>query len=309
MRGEFDWIRTVRAVAPSGPDVRVGIGDDCAVLNVDGGQDLLVTTDTLVEDVHFVRAGLSPDDLGWKALAVSISDVAAMGGRAQEAVVAASFPPSAAEDFADGVLRGLVACAERYGVALVGGDTTGSKGPVVITTTVLGRVPRGRAVLRSGARPGDAVAVTGALGGSLLGRHLRVTPRQEEALTLVQGDGVHAMIDLSDGLSSDLFHVLRASGVGAEIDAARVPLHDDARRAARADGRTALTHALDDGEDFELLVFLDAGRAQDVEASGLVGTPFTVIGRVVEAPGAWLIGADGGRTPLQQRGYDHFRTA
>lgn len=311
MRGEFEWIEDLRRRVPVGTGVRVGIGDDAAVLDVPEGHELLLTTDLLVEDVHFALAGLRPEDLGWKALAVSVSDVAAMGGRSAHAVVSVALRPEQSGEFADRLLAGLLECAARYGVALVGGDTTASPGPVIVDVALTGFVARGRAVLRSGARPGDAVCVTGALGGSILGRHLRVTPRQEEALALVQGGRVGAMIDLSDGLSSDLGHVLDASGVGAEVWEDRIPVHDDAVALSRRDGRSALDHAFDDGEDFELCFTTDEDRARRLATEGLAGTRVTRIGRItaertfVARPSE---GVGAART-VERRGHDHFRRA
>lgn len=319
MRGEFDWIRDletrVAATRRDGDGVRVGIGDDAAVLVPPPGHEVLVTTDLLVEDVHFRLAGegaCSPEDLGWKALAVSVSDIAAMGGRSAHAVVSVALRREQSGVFADGVLRGLLACAETYGVALVGGDTTGTPGPVVVNVTLLGYAPEGRAVQRSGARVGDAVCVTGALGGSILGRHLRVTPRQDEALSLVQDGAVHAMIDVSDGISSDLGHVLDRSGVAAELWADAIPVHDDARVRAAATGAAPLHHALNDGEDFELLFTLPDERARELTRRGLCGTRVSRIGRIVAgAAGACLLrpsesSAEPG-APLVRRGHDHFR--
>lgn len=339
MRGEFVWIealrrrvaagaaatvgeaehrpcvRTERAAGkPEAPDVvrgtvRVGIGDDAAVLSVPEGHELLLTTDLLVEGVHFERAGLRPESLGWKALAVSVSDIAAMGGRSAHAVVSVALRDGESDAFADGLLAGLLECAARYGVAIVGGDTTASPGPVVVNVALTGFVPAGRAVLRSGARPGDLLCVTGALGGSILGRHLRVVPRQDEALLLVQGCEVHAMIDLSDGLSSDLGHLLDESRVGAEIWDDRIPVHDDARALAARDGRPALDHALDDGEDYELLFAVEEGVARRLAGEGLGGTRVTPVGRVVP-PGRYVRlpheGSDAAR-PVERRGYDAFR--
>jgi thiamine-monophosphate kinase len=291
--------------------VRVGIGDDAAVLAVPEGQELLLTTDLLVEGVHFALDGLRAEDLGWKSLAVSVSDIAAMGGRAAHAVVSVALRPEQTGDFADGLLAGLLRCAERYGVALVGGDTTRSPGPVVVNVALTGFAARGRAVLRSGARPGDAICVTGALGGSILGRHLRVAPRQDEALLLVQGEEVHAMIDVSDGLSSDLGHVLDRSGVGAELWEDRIPVHEDARTLAARDGVAALEHALADGEDYELLFTVGESAARRLEAEGLGGAPVTRIGRVRAERDYVRLAHEGAAVsrPVERKGYDAFRRA
>jgi len=308
-RGEFDVIRAVRAAAPAdGEGVIVGIGDDCAVLRGDDVEDLLVTTDLLLENRHF-RADASPRDVGWKALAVSISDVAAMGGRPCHAVLSVALRPQHAGAFVDEMTRGLLECAARFGVSLVGGDTNATDGPLVVCVTLTGRVARGRAVLRSGARPGDAVCVTGALGGSLRGRHLRPAPRVAQAAALVAGGDVHAMIDVSDGLASDLGHVLEASGVGAEVWADRVPVHDDAAAASTDDGRSPLEHALQDGEDFELCFVVPPERAATLVAAGLAGTPVAHVGVVAASREYVLRDCVGGAVrPMNRGGYDHFRS-
>ena len=321
-RSEFEIVAAIRRAA-GGSDavgVRLGIGDDAAVLAPPVGHDLVFTTDLLVEGRHFVLvagadAGHTPAtaaDVGWKALAVSVSDVAAMGARALWAVVSVGLPEGRSGAFADELTGGLMQCARRHGVALVGGDTTGTPGPLIVNVALVGCVPAGEAVSRSGARAGDAICVTGALGGSRAGRHLRPEPRQDEALSLVQRGAVHAMIDLSDGLSSDLGHVLDASGVGAALWADRIPLHDDARIAAGSSARTALEHALHDGEDFELLFTVAADRAAALERDGLVGTPVTCIGRIVEGDRYVLLPAQSSTeagVPVSRRGHDHFRSA
>jgi thiamine-monophosphate kinase len=312
VRGEFELIGAIRAMTPAGgPGVIVGIGDDCAVLRTDPDDDLLLTTDLLVEGRHF-RSDAAPEDVGWKALAVSVSDVAAMGGRPLHAVLSVALRPGQSGEFADRMACGLLDCARRHGCALVGGDTNATDGPLVVCVTLTGAVRRGGAVLRSGARAGDAVFVTGALGGSLAGRHLRPTPRVAEAAALAAGGPVHAMIDVSDGLSSDLGHVLDASHVAAEIWADRVPVHADAVAMSRTDGRSPLEHALHDGEDFELCFTAPASRAERLVAEGLAGTPVTRIGVVVAGHGAVLLDREGAQCsayPLLPGGFDHFGRA
>jgi thiamine-monophosphate kinase len=307
-RGEFDVIRAIRDAVPAGGGgVIVGIGDDCAVLRGDDVDDLLVTTDLLLENRHF-RADASPRDIGWKSLAVSVSDVAAMGGRPSHAVLSVAMRPEHTGAFADEMLRGLLECADRFGASLVGGDTNATDGPLVVCVTLTGRVARGKAVLRSGAKPGDAVCVTGALGGSLRGRHLHPTPRVAEAAALLAGGDVHAMIDVSDGLSSDLGHVLDASGVGAEVWADRVPVHADAAATSNDDGRSPVEHALSDGEDFELCFVVPPERAPSLVASGLAGTPVAHVGTITNSREYALLDCVGGsRRPMNRGGYDHFR--
>lgn len=312
-RSEFELIRAIRAATPldrlrgDGTGVVVGIGDDCAVLRTDADarDDLLLKTDMLVEGEHWTEAA-APEEVGWKALAVNLSDVAAMGGRPLHAVLAIALRPDQTGEFADRFVAGLLDCAARYDCVLVGGDTNATAGPAVVSVAMTGCVPRGRAVLRSGAWPGDAVLVTGALGGSLRGRHLDVRPRLVEAAALVKRGEVHAMIDVSDGFSSDLGHVLDASGVGAEVWARKLPVHDDAIAAAREDGRTPIEHALHDGEDFELVFTAPAERITALVAHGLAGTPVAHVGWITAAREYVLVDPDGARRPMERRGYEHF---
>ncbi len=315
-RSEFEIIAAIRDAArgPRRADVTLGIGDDGAVLSPPPGHELIFTTDLLVEDRHFRlgEGGASGFDVGWKSLAVSISDVAAMGGRALWAVASVALPAARTGGFTDDLAQGLTACAQHYGVALVGGDTTGTPGPVIVNVALVGAVPTGRAVRRDGARAGDAICVTGALGGSLAGRHLRPNPRQDIALSLVQRCAVHAMIDLSDGLSSDLGHVLDASGVGAQVWADRVPVHDDARLSSATSGRPPLAHALHDGEDFELLFTVDTATARDLVRDGVCATTVSCVGRITAQRDYLLLpsrDADARGEPMGRGGHDHFRPA
>lgn len=300
---ELELIRWIRERAPSHPSVRTGIGDDCAVIMAPGSGGLFVlTTDLLVCGTHFTEDD-DPRAVGWKALAVSVSDVAAMGCRAVAAVVAVALREELTGDYARALVNGITEMAGEVGVALAGGDSTVTTGPVTICTTVTGEPPDGREpVLRSGARPGDALLVTGDLGGSLAGRHLNFLPRQPEGLVLNSDWDVHAMIDLSDGLSTDAGHLARESGVTLRFDSARIPISP-----AAADKDDPLTAALIDGEDFELLFAVASGDAGMLVAAGLAGTPVTLIGEVVAGPPEVLIiGPDGKETPLHGGGYEHF---
>ncbi|MGE5756834.1 MAG: thiamine-phosphate kinase, partial [Planctomycetaceae bacterium] len=253
--GEFgliDWVR--RRTATRGRTV-LGIGDDCAILRLAAGSDLLVTTDMLMDGRHFHLGRDGAEAVGFKALGVNLSDIAAMAGVPVAAVVAVALPRAGTVAIAQGLHAGMQRMAERYGVDLVGGDTNAWDGPLVVSVTVLGEATGRGPVRRSGARPGDVVCVTGPLGGSVLGRHLRPEPRIAEALALHAAAPLHALIDISDGLASDLGHILEESGgLGAVLDADAIPIHPDGRTQAQHDGRALLDHALNDGEDFELAV-------------------------------------------------------
>ncbi len=226
----IDWIRRREASRPAGAWTRLGIGDDCAILGVGEPSEILVTTDMLMDGRHFRLEQDGPEAVGYKAMGVNLSDIAAMAGIPRAAVVAVALPQGNAVEVAQGLHAGLSALADRFGVDLVGGDTNAWDGPLVIAVTVLGQATARGAVRRSGARPGDVILVTGPLGGSLVsGRHLRPEPRIAEALALNEAAPIHAMIDLSDGLSSDLGHILDESGgLGAILDAAAIPIHADA---------------------------------------------------------------------------------
>ncbi|MBI3318133.1 MAG: thiamine-phosphate kinase [Candidatus Omnitrophica bacterium] len=241
--GEEGLIERIKRSIRTDSGVIRGIGDDCAVLKGPSGRHLLFASDMLVERVHFLRSS-PPEKVGWKALAVNVSDIAAMGGLPRHAVVSLGLPPQTPVAWVDRLYRGLRRCARRFGVNLVGGDTNRSD-RLVIDVAILGEVEPSRVVYRAGARAGDWLLVTGRLGGAVRsGRHLTFIPRVREARALTQKGRLHAMIDLSDGLSADLSRLCRASGLGALLDASRVP-----RRRG-----VSLRAALTEGEDFELLM-------------------------------------------------------
>lgn len=302
--GEFDLIRLIRDRSAGSGHVKVGIGDDCAVLTFTPGCETLVTTDMLMDGRHFRLGEASPEQIGTKCLGVNLSDIAAMAGTPIAAVVSVALPSHDAERIALGLHAGMIRTADSFGVALVGGDTNAWDGPLVVNVTVLGEVGAGLAVPRSGARPGDAILVTGALGGSLLGRHLRPHPRILEARAIADVVPIHAMIDISDGLSSDLNHILEESGnLGATLMAEAIPIHEDAHTHSRSDGRDPLTHALHDGEDFELCLTVampDAARL-------LAIFPYLrQIGKIDSLPGTRVQTADGRCEKIGALGFDHF---
>jgi len=309
--GEVRLIQRLRKQLGPGAQassVLVGIGDDTAVLRLPAPkmtgqagwtatQRLLFASDMLVEGTHFSRHALPARWIGWKALARNVSDVAAMGGLPRHAVVSLGLPPHTSVRFADEVYAGLSRCARRFGVAIVGGDTV--RAPVVVVdVAILGTVRPAHLVLRSGARVGDRVFVTGRLGGSLSsGRHATFMPRVQQAQWLVRHLKVHAMIDLSDGLASDLWQLARASRVTFRIRESDIPV-------SRA-GRTTW-HALMDGEDFELVFVVPKRLANRVPR--MIGrVPVTPIGNVTaRGAGVELVGTDGRIRPLIPEGFKHF---
>lgn len=307
---EFELIRHHFAdLAPVGEDVSLGIGDDCALLAVPAHQELAITTDTLVAGRHFPLQ-TAPYDIGWKSLAVSLSDLAAMGAEPRAFLLALTLEHADAHWLAE-FARGLRTLARRYRVALVGGDTT--RGGLNINITAIGTVPRGRALRRSGARVGDAVCVTGSLGDAALGlqrwdrneRALRTRldrPEPRVAAGLALRDLAHAAIDLSDGLAGDLAHVLTASGVGAQIEAERLPMSVDFEQLCAASSRLALQ--VQGGDDYELCVCLPPDRVE--AARSALDVPLTEIGRITTAPGLRFVDRAGATIEMSPHGYRHF---
>lgn len=295
--GEFPLIDRLTRRLHRSRSVQVGVGDDAAVLKGFGAQRLLFASDMLIEGVHFRRRHTPAHWIGWKALACNVSDIAAMGGVPRWAVVSLGIPPTTPLAFVDGLYRGLERCARRFGLAIVGGDTVRAP-QVIVDVAILGTVEPKHLTLRRGARVADVLFVTGRLGGSYRsGRHARFVPRLREAQQLVRRVRVRAMMDLSDGLASDLWQMSRAGRVRLRVDAARIPV-------SRA-GKT-LYHALMDGEDFELLFAVSPNQAGRVPKR-LGRCPVTRIGRVVgRGVGVELERASGRIEPLLPQGFRHF---
>ena len=304
-----------------------GIGDDCAVLRPADGHDLLVTTDTQEEGVHFRRDWSTPEDIGWRCLAVNVSDIAAMGGEPLGAVVALSLPETLPVAFVEAMYDGMSALAESYACPIIGGNISKSTERLSVTITVLGSTPQDAAAYRASARAGDAIWVTGDLGGAKAGlealihpqavsglptdtvltRYRRPRPRLLEA-QFIRQHGAHSLIDLSDGLSSDLGHVCEASGVGAQLHAEHIPIGDETRRVARVLGLDPLTIALHGGEDFELCVTAPPEAAAPLERGyrHQFDCPLSRIGTIQAGAGVMLRHPDGSEQTLAAGGYDHF---
>ncbi|MDB6065303.1 MAG: Thiamine-monophosphate kinase [Pedosphaera sp.] len=307
---EFELINHLTRSLPTNKSVVVGPGDDCAVLDL-GLPDrlLLFKTDAVVEGTHFTTTA-PPEKIGHKALARCLSDIAAMGGTPSSALITLALPRQFDPEFVEKIYAGLNALARRYDVAIVGGETTVNPGGILISVALLGTVPRGKCILRSGALPGDAIFVSGDLGGSLSGKHLDFEPRLPEAHWLSEHFHPHAMIDLSDGLAGDLRHVLKASHVGAELLASAIPVSRSARLASKAEGsaKPPLLAALTDGEDFELL-FTVAGRDAvpllDAWKQQFPKVKLSCIGKITSGEGLTLRSKDGVQT-LGAHGYVHF---
>ncbi len=299
MSGEFDLINWVRGQQPApavggGAVVVVPPGDDLAVLKWPADDLLVVGCDQVLDGVHFDAARHTPRQVGRKVMNRNLSDCAAMACLPAAAVVTVALPRGVGADYAKELYLGLRDAADPFGCPIVGGDTASWPGPLVVTVTIMGRSAGLKPVTRAGAKPGDAVYVSGPLGGSILGRHLTFEPRVALGRRLAPDLGITSMIDLSDGLSRDLGHLCRESGVGAVIDAAAIPIHDDAILLMQRDGRAPLDHALNDGEDYELLFTAPRGERLVV----------TRIGTITSEPGVWLQ-TDKGREPLEPKGWEH----
>ena len=309
--GEFDLIAWFRQRSGGHPQIPLGIGDDCALIRPTIGREVLVTTDMLMDGRHFRLGEATPAEVGFKALGVNLSDIAAMAGIPLAAFVSVALPRPDPVATARGVFEGMQPLAARFGVALAGGDTNAWDGPLVINVTLLGETNPNGAVRRSGARVGDVIAVTGPLGGSLAsGRHLRPAPRVREAQRIAERVTISAMIDLSDGLASDLGHILAESGnLGADLDPALVPIHPDAATMARSDGRSPMDHALRDGEDFELCLALAPADWDDLNLRPIAGLDLKRVGTITPGGGIRLLQADGSAVPLVGKGFDHLTAA
>ena len=325
-------IEIIRRAARKAPGVRVGIGDDCAVLEPEAGRVLLATTDLLIEGVHFRRRWATPEDIGWKSLAVNVSDVASMGGRPRWALIALACPEGVGLDEGEAFYAGVQALAKEHDVVVVGGDTAASPQGWIVNITLLGDAAV-KPIVRSTAKVGDAIAVTGTVGRSAAGlallesaaapagvadairldvttAHLRPRPRIREGQWLAAAGGVTAMIDLSDGLATDLVHLCEESAVGARVELARLPVSPTVHAVAKALDRDALAWATGGGEDYELLLTCEPGAFERL-ASGLAaatGTRLTAVGEMTDAANGIRYLDAGGRAVSVRAGFEHFVT-
>lgn len=304
---ENDLLRWFRETLPSHKQVLLGAGDDAAIIQLSDGANLVATTDMLMDGVDFRVSEHEASRIGHKALAVNLSDLAAMAARPVAALISLCLPRHGGESFAKALYTGMIPMASQFGMAIAGGDTNSWDGPLVINITAFGEVQPGREWRRSGAQHSDLVFVTGSFGGSIVGRHLTFIPRVNEALWLAEHLDVHAAIDVSDGLSLDLARLCEASGIGAALHLEKIPVSEAATilSDSRQDGVSPLMHALSDGEDFELILAI-----RPIEAARFFGEHpewkerLTEIGRFVQPPGLWSL-EGGDLKPLQPRGWEH----
>ena len=328
--GEFGFIDRLRATyaGAAGDGLAVPLGDDAAVLDVPAGLQVVVSTDLLIESTHFRRDWSDPYSIGWKAAAVNLSDMAAMGADPTFAFVSLALTTEDTVENLERLYDGLSDCLNRYGARLAGGDTNSAPSGLSINITQLGTVPTGTALTRSGAKPGDILLVTGTLGDSaaglallqahgpakadkfshaLLAAHRRPQPRIVAARAARETGFVHACMDISDGLAGDLPKLCASSGVGARIHTASLPLSEALRAAEKYLGETALDYALAGGEDFELLLAVAPAYVETVHAAVVAtGTSLTQIGEVLRS-GLHFTAPDGsGDMAITARGWDHF---
>ena len=330
--GEFGLIERIQRTLPGpGGDVLVGIGDDVAVLRAGSQRVWLATCDVQVEGAHFLRDAITPENLGRKALAINLSDIAACGGTPRFALVSLGLPKDLQVEFIDGLYQGLQAEAEPFQVQIVGGNISGSKLGIFIDITLLGDALAENVLLRSGAQPGDQILVTGTLGDAAAGVALLLdsslattseyatfartrrdtpTPRVGEGQLIGAAHAASAMIDISDGLAGDLGHICEKSAVGVRLFARRLPVSQANRDLSLAAHGDEWFFALHGGEDYELLFTAPPGRAEALasQISQATGTPVSIIGEILPAAeGQTLVLEDGSRLALKPIGWDHLK--
>jgi thiamine-monophosphate kinase len=311
--GELSLLEQFRAGAPGHPWLAVGPGQDCAILRWPSGRDMAFKIDQLVEGTHFTLTGpeaASPARIGWKAMAKACSDIAAAGFWPVAATVAVNLRKGTDERLALELYSGLAGCCKHYAFALAGGDLSVSEQGLALSVSLLGEGPQNGAWLRSGAQPGDILFCTGSLGGSRARKHLDFLPRLEEARQIrnLIPTGVHACIDITDGLSRDLRHICAESRCGAAIYAEQIPLSPDTGAFSTGkNARDPLAQALGDGEDFELLLAVEPAAAEILAREWHMETKLTCIGNIQEdAKGCLLIAHNGSSRPLPDIGYEHL---
>lgn len=329
--GEFGLIRRLVEDLATRPDVAVAPGDDAAVLTPGPGRQLVATIDAQVEGRHFLRSVASGYDIGYKSLAVNLSDIAAMGAAPAWALVSLLVPSDTPLSLLDDLYRGMNDLAREFDVAIVGGNVSGTDGPLTVDVALLGQVAQARALLRGGATPGDALLVTGSLGAAAAGvltlqetgerrieeqliqdvrrAMLRPRPMVREGERLGSLGMVTAMLDVSDGLVADLGHLCEASHVGAVIVEDAVPIHPAARVIGQAYGRAPLDLALSGGEDYQLLFTVGSEHIHSVQSAlAEIGTIAAEIGAITSDTGQLVLQSpDGSRRPLPAHGWDHLR--
>lgn len=328
--GEFNFIDRIsgRFSDLIMPD-HMGIGDDCAIIPYNDKEEYVVTTDMLIEDIHFLKSRITPEQLGYKSLSVNLSDIAAMGGKPVSSYLSIGIPAETDVAYLDKVMKGYHELSQKYNVMLLGGDTTGSKKYLVINILVVGICEKGKSRLRSMAKNGDIICVTGLLGDSaggleillqdlpqnrnndyLVRCHHLPEPHVKEGLWLAQQPGVHAMMDISDGISSDLLHILKASAKSAVVDLDKIPVSDVLKKVADKRKWDIDKLTASGGEDYILLCTVKASDFEDIRVGfkASFGRDLFPIGEIAEGEPRikWL--KNGKQVFLKQHGFNHFKT-
>ncbi len=307
---------------------QLGIGDDCAIISANNKEDFLISTDLLIENIHFLRNSITPQQLGYKSLAVNLSDIAAMGGYPVGSFLSIAIPSSVNVEYLDMFMKGYFELSEKYDTPLLGGDTTKSENHLAINVCILGKCLKGMARKRNMARAGDAVCVTGSLGDSagglqiilnnipyqevnsyLLSRHLTPEPRLYEGQFLAGNPYVHAMIDISDGIASDLNHILKASSVGARIHLDWLPLSDQLVSLAGRQGWEIFDLAAGGGEDYELLFTVAEGKLKNIQKEFQLkfNAPVIHIGDIIDDSRKIHWFKNNNEVEFQAGGFNHFK--
>jgi thiamine-monophosphate kinase len=320
--GEFGLIRRIADRVQRNTGVKIGIGDDAAAIEPTEGLVSLITTDMLVEGIHFDLSLSDPVTLGRKSLSVNLSDIAAMGGIPRQFLLSLAIPRDVPVEFLDAFIKGMLERGDQFGATLIGGDTSASPAGLVISVTVIGEQSPDLIVRRSGARPGDLICVTGTLGDAALGlallkegerdgaaitRHLDPLPRVREGLKLAEAGIPSAMIDISDGLLADLGHILEHSGTGARLYLEKLPISAEYREKQPLFPEDFFLFPLSGGEDYELLFTAPPAKVPALQAifAG-TGTTTTVIGEITLPPGLSVLTPSGIEYSQKQKGYNHF---
>ena len=327
--GEFGFIERFK---PHFKDLlngdMMGIGDDCAIISANDKEDWIITTDLLMEDVHFLRESISPFQLGYKSLAVNLSDIAAMGGTPIASFLSIAIPKDLEVEYLDEFMEGYHDLSKKYNTALLGGDTTKSLKHLAINVVVIGKCSKGKARKRSDAKVGDVICVTGNLGDSagglqllldgitennshdeLLNKHHQPEPQIKEGIFLAKENGVNAMMDISDGIASDLKHILNASDVSAKIEIQDIPISDLLKDVAKQNNWNALDMATSGGEDYELLLTISASNFDIVKRKfeSQFNKPLIKIGNITNGDPVIHWDDNGNRIHLTSSGFNHFK--
>ena len=322
--GEFGLIASIRKMAARVPSsVVIGMGDDAAALRISPSSVLLATTDMLLENIHFDLSYTDFFSLGWKSAAVNLSDIAAMGGKPRFCLTSLGIPKSISVEQIKEFYRGFNTVLRAHHVALVGGDTCSSRKGFIVNVAVLGESDKRRIVRRSGARPGDRIFVTGTLGDAAAGwellksgvkrkntdvrrmidKHLRPVPRIAWGRKIALSGCAHSMIDISDGLSSDLCHICKDSAVGAVVNAEKIPISVELRKLSGSHIKATSAYALSGGEDYELLFTVPPKKLERFRSLNM---PASDIGEISATRKNYIVESNGKRKPLDPSGYDHF---